>query len=236
MSRTIFGVGRRQLKNKRIILGIIFGLWLLIIAAVAIAAVIGDGLYGDVSGWEMVTLGSVMGIAVITAGTYMTFRNFANLYVLAVYMGRKKRDILLAHLAVEVAFNMAAFALVYVLYQTELLLYEKLGFVKYEFLLDDFFAIKPLICLVILLSVVNMLVGTLYLWKAWVPWLFWMCGFVLMARMGSLVHEMKNLSGVFDKLVNWFWELPLAADAGIALVIAMLITVAAKRILYSQNL
>lgn len=236
MNRTMLKVVRIELKNKIVILCIMFGFWLLVIGAVAMVAAIEGSLGAEVSDWEMVALGSMMAIGIILAESYITFRDFGDRYVLAVYMGRKKRDILIAHLLAEAVFNIVSFALAYVLYQAELRIYDKIGFVKYEFSLDGFFDIKLLLCLVVILSVLNMFAGALYLWKAWVPWLVWIAGCILIGRIGSLVHKMMNQSGAFRELVNWFWELPLAADVGMVLLVAIVMGMAARRILYSRNL
>lgn len=236
MNRTMLKFSKMELENKITVLFVMVGMWILTVGIVGIISTIGNSHGADVAGYEMVAVGTMFLIGIIMAGRYISFQDFAKQYVLAVHMGRRKRDILAAHLLGEVVFIILSFVLTFLLYKAELFLYDKFGFVKYEFSLDSFFTMKPLVCLTIILSVMSMFAGALFLWKAWVPWIFWCGGCILLGRVTSFIHQIKNQSGVIHDIVNWFCELPIVGEAGIVLVAAVALGIAGKKILYSRNL
>ncbi len=235
MNRTFWKVGKMELENKITVLLVMLGCWLLSIAIVAIAATIGRSQGANVSDWEMVAVGTLFLIGIILVGRYVAFQEFAKQYVLAVRMGRRKREILVSHLVFEAVFLVVSLVLTFLLYRLELYIYDKLGLVRFEFSLESFFAIKPLVCLTIILSVVSMFAGALFLWKPWVPWIFWCVGCFGVSR-SQIFDQMEDKLGVFYGAVKLFRELPVVGEVIIVLVIAIVLTVVSKKILYSRNL
>lgn len=237
MNRTMVKFGKMELENKITVLCIMLGVWALTIGIVAIVATIGKSQGANVAGWEMVAVGTLVLIGILMLGRYISFQDFAKQYVLAVRMGRRKRDILVSHLVFEVIFVVLSLAVTFLLYQCELWIYDKLGFVKYEFSLDDFFQIRLLICITVLLSVVSMFAGALLLWKPWIPWLVWCGGCFLFSRtIPTITEQLEEKSGVFYQIINGFSKVPVIDEIVIALIISIALGIVSKKLLYSRNL
>lgn len=236
MSKTFFVAERMERKTRLWVLAAMVLVWLGCVGIVSIVAIIGKSRGSNVADWEMVAVGTMFLLGIVLTGRYICFQDFAKHYILAVRMGRSKREFLISHLVFELFFIIISFAMTYLLYKLEFFIYGQLGFGKYEFSLEEVFQLKSLVEVTMILSVMSMFAGAVFLWKAWVPWIFWCAGCFGIGKIVKLFEQTGEKSDILYEIIGWIDQLPAVADIVIVLFVAIGLAVASKKILYSRNL